>query len=184
MASFQLWGATVAMRYWKKMREEAAKQPSVARPDDNPWGEPDGRVLLGHLSNTYTTVESDADKSARYTDWADRIKEKRSRLASDQAGAPTPSYWTTDALFEESRRVEDDEILSRPNPWRVAELLATLDLREGASTSEIGEAYRRLAKKHHPDRFLDAEPAIQEFHAEKMRDVIVAYRTLKELQKA
>jgi DnaJ-domain-containing protein 1 len=170
------------MRYWKKMREEGAKHPSVAREDDNPWGEQE-RARLGHLSSTYTTVDSDAAQSARYTDWAERIKEKRNRLAKDQAGEPSPSYWSTDALFEESRRVEDDEILSRPNPWRVMELLATLDLREGASTTEIGEAYRRLAKKHHPDRFVNAEPAIQEFHAEKMRDVITAYRTLKELQK-
>jgi len=173
------------MRYWKKMRDEGAKQPSVARSDDNPWGESSERANLGHLSSTYTTVESDGHEgaSARYNDWAERMKEKRNRLAQDKAGQPTASYWSTDALFEESRRVEDDEILSRPNPWRVIELLATLDLREGASTTEIGEAYRRLAKQHHPDRFVDAEPAIQAFHAEKMRNVITAYRTLKELQK-
>jgi DnaJ-class molecular chaperone len=65
----------------------------------------------------------------------------------------------------------------------VRELLAVLDLREGASPTDIGSAYRRLAKAHHPDHFAEADPATQTFHAARMRDVIEAYRSLRELEK-
>jgi hypothetical protein len=182
------------MRTWKKMREEGARhrdETSTRAVDtvaaDNPWADARPTSGLSRLSEAFPTLEPtgrDGDPAAdRYRDWATRMHEKRRRVHQDQIGQPAPSYWTTDALFEESRRVEHDEIDSRPNPWRVQELLSTLDLREGASHEEIGDAYRRLAKEHHPDHFVGASAEVQEFHAERMRAVISAYRALRQLQK-
>jgi DnaJ-domain-containing protein 1 len=167
----------LARRFWKKMREEAANHPAPPRADeDNPWHEehPTLRALQ----------HSPVDEAARaeaYSDWAARMRDKQDRRrvdASDERAAPG-SYWTTDALFAESRQVERDEAGTRANPWRVRELLAVLDLRDGASADEIGSAYRRLAKLHHPDRFIDADEATQEFHADRMRSIIEAYRALR-----
>ena len=168
------------------MREEGAKHAAETRPDTvNPWDEPDeSQRRLASLADAYPTVEHDDDQTARYNDWAQRMHEKRRRVVQERTGVAEPSYWTTDALFEESRRVEDEEQVARPNPWRVPELLAVLDLREGATRTDIGEAYRRLAKLHHPDHFMDADPTIQEYHATRFREILKAYRALKQLQQA
>jgi len=203
-------GFGVAIRYWKRMREEAALHADDPRPEgDNPWQsdaeEPRPRLgerplsRLGDLGgfdrdlrgdNSYA-AEDEAAKAARYNDWAERMRDKRTRNRAqaqeiqDRANGVTrdPTYWNSEALFEESRRVDSEELHERPNPWQVTELLAVLDLREGASPSEIGDAYRRLAKTHHPDRFVEADERTREYHEQKMREVIDAYRTLKTLAK-
>jgi len=159
------------------MREEAAKNPAPPRADEeNPWHEehPTLRSLQhdpGH----------DAARAEAVTDWAARMREKQERRRIEASGGAEQSetYWTTDALFAESRQVERDEAGTRANPWRVREMLAVLDLREGATADEIGSAYRRLAKVHHPDRFVEADRETQEFHADRMRSIIEAYRALR-----
>jgi len=166
------------------MREQGARTAGVPRPDAaNPWQEEP--TALSRLRDTPPLNDEIDPRAERYSEWAERLRAKRRRLASDLDGTPAPSNWSTDALFEESRRVEDDELHSvrRPNPWRVQELLAVLDLREGATAAEVGNAYRRLAKVHHPDHFVEADSDIQEYHAHKMREIIRAYRTLQELNK-
>jgi DnaJ-domain-containing protein 1 len=166
------------------MREQARRAGEPPADAPNPWQEEP--PTLARLSETANPLigEEDDPRAERYNEWAERLKAKRRRLTDDLDGSPAPSNWSTDALFEESRRVEDDERHSRrPNPWRVQELLAVLDLREGATAAEVGMAYRRLAKVHHPDRFVEADLDIQEFHAHKMREIIRAYQTLKDLDR-
>lgn len=172
----------VAIRYWKRMRDEAAKHADDSRPDDdNPWDE--ARPTLSQLHSTYAIPE-DNEQATRYSEWAERMHTKRQRLRDAQAGEPKASYWTTDAVFEESRRIDDEELHDRPNPWRVKELLAVLDLRENASPDDVSTAYRTLAKKHHPDRFIEADEDTQEFHAERMRSINAAYHSLRTLERA
>ncbi len=169
------------------MREEGIRHPTPPRPpEQNPWGDgvaDPAESTLARLSTTFPTLDHDDARADQYGEWAERLREKRRRVRQDQAGEPAPSYWTTAALFEESRRIQDDELGSRPNPWRVQELLAILDLRGEPKPAEIAEAYRRLAKAHHPDHYLEADPDIKKFHAEKMRAVNSAYHSLKQLQK-
>lgn len=165
------------------MREQGALGRGSPPPDaDNPWSEQ--RQNLARLSEVGAPTDADDPdpRAERYTEWAERLRAKRRRRIDDRDGSPAPSHWSTDALFEESRRVEDDERhADRPNPWRVNELLAVLDLREGATVSDVNAAYRRLAKGHHPDRFVEADAEVQELHAEKMREIIRAYRVLKDV---
>ena len=168
------------------MREQGARTAGEPRPDaTNPWQEEPS--TLSRLRDTPApAADAEPDpRSQQYSEWAERLRAKRRRLASDLDGTPSPSNWSTDALFEESRRVEDDERYSvdRPNPWRVQELLAVLDLREGATAAEVGNAYRRLAKVHHPDHFIEADLDIQEYHAHKMREIIRAYRALQDMHR-
>ncbi|MEM9539560.1 MAG: DnaJ domain-containing protein [Cyanobacteria bacterium P01_E01_bin.42] len=53
-----------------------------------------------------------------------------------------------------------------------------LDLKPGASPEEIKQAYRKLVKKWHPDRFPD-EPQRQQQAEEKIKEINEAYEYLK-----
>lgn len=129
-------------------------------------------------------------REAQYQAWAERMQAKRAankaRIADDvrsSSGAPSEpqaSYWTTDALFADAR-METSTSTSRPDPRVVAEMLAVLDLRDGADPDQLSAAYRRLAKVHHPDRFVGADDAIRAFHEERMLAVNRAYAHLKSL---
>jgi DnaJ-domain-containing protein 1 len=169
----------VALRYWKRMREQAALHATDPRPPgDNPWQD---RVAptLSQLGSSFDVA--DDDRAARYSDWAARLREKGAADRTEDTVASGPGYWSTEALFEDSRRLAREEGLSRGNPWVVRELLAVFDLSEGATSAELSGAYRRLAKQHHPDRFMEADPETRAFHEAEMRRVIDAYEALRQL---
>jgi DnaJ-domain-containing protein 1 len=129
------------------------------------------------------------DREARYQAWAERLRAKRVRSQAairdaQQGPAPTadsPTYWAPDALFAESQRVADQHDDGRS---ATAELLATLDLRDGADPDQVGAAYRRLAKAHHPDRHLHADEPTREFHDARMREITRAYQALRQRELA
>lgn len=136
---------------------------------------------------------TEQQRADQYAAWAERMRTKRqatkARIAADQAaadptvpsGAADPTYWTTDALFAESRRVVEQESTTRPDPVVVAELLEVLDLRDGADPDQLTAAYRRAAKEHHPDRFVDADEPTRRFHEDRMLEINRAYRQLRTL---
>jgi DnaJ-domain-containing protein 1 len=126
------------------------------------------------------------ERAAAYSAWAARMKAKReqTRSAADRNGTAQPTYWTTDALFAESVRVAEDQSAADSTGRKVAELLAVLQLPATATPEQVGDAYRRLAKAHHPDRFIDADAATQRLHDDQMRRVNQAYRALKQLDRA
>ena len=154
------------------MREQAALHATDPRPPgDNPWQD---RVAptLSQLGSSFEGADDDR---------AARLREKGAAGRAEDAVASGPGYWSTEALFEDSRRLAREEGLSRGNPWVVRELLAVFDLSEGATSAEISGAYRRLAKQHHPDRFMEADPETRAFHEAEMRRVIDAYEALRQL---
>lgn len=129
--------------------------------------------------------DTSGGQNDRYAAWAERMKAKRVRSqqivngTADDDAPSTAAYWSTEAVFAESARVSDEEQRTRPNPWQTVELLSVLDLREGATLDDVSRAFRQLAKEHHPDRFVGADDATQEFHADKMRSINEAYHTLR-----
>lgn len=146
--------------------------------------------LTGDLLGTMTGPSSlDDEAAARANAWAERMKAKRqaakARIAADQRAAsgepeaPGPTYWTTDALFSDSRRAEEADLARRPDPATVSELLGVLDLRDDADADALSSAYRRLAKVHHPDRFAMADEETQRLHAERMLAINRAYQHLR-----
>ncbi len=188
----------MAIRYWKRMREEGAKHPdAAARQGENPWIDasldgpaPLPTIDLDALTRDEVPVE---ERAAMYSDWADRMRAKRvnaqrtiaERHAEATGTGPTeesPSYWRTDAVFAGT---DDDHAPdARPNPWRVQELLEVLDLREGATRDDVSRAYRDLAKQHHPDRFVDADEEVRRFHEARMARINTAYSALRQLELA
>ncbi len=156
---------------------------------ENPWDEPEV-PRLGDLGGHQMPADPTAEeltgaKAEQYALWQQRMHDKRARTRAMLDGPTDPStsrtHWSTDALFAESRLVEEKESVSRPNPWRTRQLLSTLDLTEGASLDEVSLAYRRLAKTHHPDRYVGASEEVRDFHAKKMLDINAAYSSLKAL---
>lgn len=183
----------MAIRGRKRSRGSEPATPADGSPDDLASRMPRLHELPGMPRDPAAEIDIDAEeaRAAQYNDWAERLRDKR-RVAQErqrqygQAASATPTteptYWTTDALFEESRRVDGEEQLSRPDPARVQELLAVLELEGRPSSDAIADAYRRLAKTHHPDRFALADEATQIRHAARMRAVIDAYSALKTLE--
>ena len=187
----------MAIRYWKRMREEGAKHPERGAPAaDNPWIDasidgpaPLPTIDLDALTREDVPVE---ERAALYSDWADRMRAKRVNaqrtIAERHAeatgtvlpGQDAPSYWRTDAVFATAG--DDVDPGSRPNPWRVQELLEVLDLREGATRDDVSRAYRDLAKQHHPDRFAGADDDVRRFHEERMAMINSAYSALRQLE--
>ena len=56
---------------------------------------------------------------------------------------------------------------------------AILQVFPGSSEEEIRAAYRRLAKKHHPDRFVLKDQSIQRTHGQRMTLINAAYETIR-----
>ena len=52
-----------------------------------------------------------------------------------------------------------------------------------AGREEIKSAYKRLARKYHPDKFADADPVIEELAREKMSKINEAYRVVMDSTK-
>lgn len=53
-----------------------------------------------------------------------------------------------------------------------------LGISRGASQDEIKKAYRKLAKEHHPDRFVNSSDSEKKYHENKMKEINDAYENL------
>lgn len=130
-------------------------------------------------------------RSADYEAWAERLRAKRDkakkRIAADRDPQPStgPDYWSTDALFAESARVHESEQAVVSSPWeaqeRIAQLAFELGMHDEINLANATEAYRKLAKLHHPDRYAGATVHIQDHHAGEMIRINNAYTALKKL---
>lgn len=180
----------MAREYFKRMRNGALRGGTASAPDPdrtNPWED----APAGRLSDLATPATESSDaRSEAYANWAQRMQDKRARtqerIAADSGGASDEpaSYWSAEAVYAESRRVDEEELTERPNPWRRQELLAVLDLTDGASKDDVGLAYKKLAKAHHPDRYAMADEPTQQYHADRMMSINKAYRALRQLELA
>ncbi|EGN66797.1 tetratricopeptide repeat protein [Fusobacterium animalis 11_3_2] len=53
-----------------------------------------------------------------------------------------------------------------------------LGVSRGASQDEIRKAYHKLAKEHHPDRFVNSSDSEKKYHENKMKEINDAYENL------
>jgi hypothetical protein len=139
--------------------------------------EPDGRPTDQVPTRLFRTTQRAEDVQA----WAQRMKDKRAERQAEMRGErEQPStYWSSDALFEESRHVAEDERLSANTAASRTALLATFGLGPSATLHDVTQAFHDLAKLHHPDRYAQASPEVQAHHSEAMIKINQAYKALK-----
>lgn len=166
------------------------------------WATPESEVARWHelqsepglptwaaeASPSLPEPDDDVDTQvAKVNAWAERLRAKKeatkarydAQSAADRAREADATYWTTEALFAESRAVEEDWDQAGRSAAQKAQLLAVLGLDDTASTSDAQARFKQLVKQHHPDRWVHAEPVLRERHAEQMQRINAAWRALK-----
>jgi DnaJ-domain-containing protein 1 len=58
-----------------------------------------------------------------------------------------------------------------------------LQVSYNAGPEEVKSAYKRLARKYHPDKFVDKEPVVEELAREKMTEINEAYAVIMDSMK-
>ncbi len=115
----------------------------------------------------------------QYNAWAQRLRQKRVNaqraIADDESTAdPLAANWSSTNVFTESQRVADNDLRAHHDPVGVSAAYAVLGLDMGTPLDEVDARYRILAKRHHPDRFIGADEAVQREHAEMFRAISTA----------
>jgi hypothetical protein len=151
--------------------------------DDAPAADRAALPSLRDLGGPALTDSSDAE---RYEAWADRLGVKRQvaqasiRDASlqDRPRETGPSYWTEDILFMDAASNDELQRVADPTPEQLREFFQLLEVPDDASLPEITQSYRVLAKKHHPDLFIEADDETRARNEAKMRAINIAHRVL------
>lgn len=155
--------------------------------DEKDEGDESAPPAPPRLGQTDPRLFEKKTRADEYSAWAERLREKRNKnqqhirqaQGEGDGDGSSPNYWTTEALYDESRRVQAEELGSGSPGHSNRELLALFNLTEKASAADITDAYRRLAKLHHPDRYVEADRETQDHHADQMQRINAAYRALK-----
>jgi preprotein translocase subunit Sec63 len=58
-----------------------------------------------------------------------------------------------------------------------------LEIPYSAGFEDVRRAYKKLARKYHPDKFVDADPVIQELAKAKMAEINEAYSEIADVKK-
>ena len=66
---------------------------------------------------------------------------------------------------------------------KIASAYATLGVRKGAPMGEIGAAYKKLARAHHPDRVASLSAEDREASERRMKEINAAYTALKQTKR-
>jgi DnaJ-class molecular chaperone len=61
----------------------------------------------------------------------------------------------------------------------MASAYATLGVARWASTEQIGDAYRNLARIHHPDKVVDETPQVREESERRMKEINAAHTLIR-----
>jgi len=139
--------------------------------------EPDRRASNQPSSRLFQTTQRAEDVQA----WAQRMRDKRAARQAEANGEapPASTYWSSDALYEESRHVAEEERLTANTTESRNALLASFGLGPSATPHDVTQAFKQLAKLHHPDRYVSSSPEVQAHHSEAMTRINSAYRALK-----
>ncbi|MEX2597830.1 MAG: TerB family tellurite resistance protein [Salibacteraceae bacterium] len=89
--------------------------------------------------------------------------------------------WSTIKYISELLRISDRDLESLEAMYEIDDdrYYRILEIEPGASEQEIKSAYRKMAKKYHPDRLGDVGEEVRNAAVEKFRQVKYAYEKLK-----
>ena len=134
-------------------------------------------VDLGGLSDA-----DDPEQAARVNAWRERLAAKSQRARSytfrEEPEPMSTSYWSEEVLFAESRDAEEAMLDDATDRATIDGLLLDWGLPPEATAADVNLAFRRLAKVHHPDRWVLADETTQLDHEAAMRRVNRIYAVL------
>jgi len=81
--------------------------------------------------------------------------------------------------YEDSSYTESNEV---PSDQQLKKYYATLEINESASSQEIKDAYKKLIKFYHPDKFQQIPESLKRAES-KTKEIIEAYKQLKKISK-
>ncbi len=150
------------------------------------WSAPsDEDETVLDLSTPRPSIDLTSARAAqRYSDWAERLRAKRRRdqahiRGTDIPDPVAPSHWGSDTLIGGSTSNDTGPAPFAPDWSDTTRWLGVLGLGPGATSEQVGLAFRNLAKVHHPDRWAEAEAEVQEHHSEEMLRLNAAYQALR-----
>lgn len=149
---------------------------------------PDSRAPTGDVDPSGNgEVGPGDDRREVYAAWAERMRNhKREKLAGlgperiedpevEGTGSGRSAYWDSDDVLGAG----DGGASIGPTGMSNIELLNVLGLDEAAGAEDIKRAFKRKAREHHPDRWLDADPEVRHDHQQEMARVNEAYHELQ-----
>ena len=92
---------------------------------------------------------------------------------AEQRGGAFQEYFTYESLFETPA---DDPEIRDPH--------VMLGLTCEAEWTEVVVAHRNLARRYHPDQFVDTDPAARSEAEDRIRDINWAYNTLRDRRRS
>ncbi|MGZ4784608.1 MAG: J domain-containing protein [Acidimicrobiales bacterium] len=140
-------------------------------------------VDLVGVPPAFTPHLGDAPGDAeRISAWADRMRQKRLRdqaaILGETADQPSSAgYWSSAHVSGGDDPTAEPGVVADPS--RRARLLGELGLSGDATSEDVAGAYRQLAKRHHPDRWAEADEETRRSNAEEMMRVNAVYRALR-----
>ncbi len=171
--------ATVVERTWR-----------FSRPD----GSPDPRYKKDNVEIPivfYGLLEISAPSLPRIRlEVSDRLAAARlARTFGAEVSTEEPIEDKADHGEEQRRADKDSGRSSSKEEHRSAEILErearlatarrSLGVSKGAGVEEIGAAYRKLARTHHPDKVANLEPEVREYSEQRMKEINAAYAEFK-----
>lgn len=104
--------------------------------------------------------------------------------AADRPDDGEPTFfdeWSAESLYRAEVTPDDVDAPDDDSPplFAVDEAYLILGVTEDATWDDVVVAHRRLAKRYHPDRLIDASPEAQERGEARMRELNVAYESLR-----
>ncbi len=102
-------------------------------------------------------------------------RKPREPEAPPQKVSEFESQYSTESLFAGADEPFLNDDYDPDDPWSV------LGLGHDAEWEDVVMAHRRMAKAHHPDRLNDAPADIREASENRMREINIAYTTLRRL---
>jgi hypothetical protein len=166
------------------------RRQAISTPPSQPGGRPEGTKTgrlpdqvdpAARLGETVINLAGPA-QAAVYSAWAGRMTAKRNQDQAEILGVVEDSpvsHWSAEfvlGLGNQDRPLDDHGDADHRETGQAFEVLG---LDADADGQEVTLAYRALAKRHHPDRWVEADERLRRHHAEEMLRINRAYRVLR-----
>ena len=106
-------------------------------------------------------------------------EELRIRDISKRLKIPEKDYLSVKAMYVKERRYKQQRTYVRNNTLQIKNAYIILGVNEKCTNGELKKAFRKLAVKHHPDKFAHLGKAQMDIADERFTKILAAYELIK-----